>query len=89
MTVNNNKQQQTNSHLQESTDDSKQQQQQQQQATTNSHLQEPADDALVISLHGDHILVEPEEGTVVPWGWFSQVQNTIEIKEQTPSALCI
>ena len=60
---------------------------QHQQSCTRTYLEEPADGLLVITPHGNHILIEPEEWPVFLIAGFDIGQDTKVLKEKTSSAL--
>lgn len=55
---------------------------------SSSYLQEPANVRLVVGIHEDHILKEPEEGTVVSFLWLQHGQYAVELKEESSGSLC-
>lgn len=55
---------------------------------SSSYLQEPANVRLVVGIHEDHVLKEPEERTVVSFLWFQQGQYAVELKEESSGSLC-
>ena len=56
-------------------------------ATALTDLQEPADGQLVAGPHGDHVLIEPEEGAVLARERLGVHHQTKELEEETTRAL--
>lgn len=54
----------------------------------SSYLQEPADVRLVMGIHEDHVLEEPEERTVVSFLGLQHGQYAVELKEESSGSLC-
>lgn len=55
---------------------------------SSSYLQEPANVRLVVGIHEDHVLKEPEERTVVAFLWLQHGQYAVELKEESSGSLC-
>lgn len=54
----------------------------------SSYLQEPANVRLVVGIHEDYILKEPEERTVLSFFWLQHGQYAVELKEESSGSLC-
>lgn len=52
------------------------------------NLEEAADVDFVVCVHEDHVLKEPEEGLGVLLTGLQQLQDPVELKEESPGALC-
>lgn len=55
---------------------------------SSSYLQEPANVRLVVGIHEDHVLKEPEERTIVSFLWLQHGQYAVELKEESSGSLC-